>query len=278
MYLVYRSGGKPPEDSLGMGIKSSGAKFICRSQAKPLANTYPSTATTSNTPLGTNIGELNWNICAVRLVIHQNEMNALNGTPGQWNVVSAFDCYTTAPWITDHDVVAIIFEICTDTIIDTRTTSTHEFALLNVCSTCCNHWHCSAIVKSTFTSVSNGNVYGCMDALYGCFKHKKNENNSQQHKYGSKVGPISLNKNCWPEIQRCFHSFTKAISARGRGKNPSNKCWNRRQSTLFQQLAFLLMKTPFFLIRKKVQIEKCRKLKYVHNCKIIREIPTWKMV
>ncbi|XP_031630067.1 uncharacterized protein LOC116345119 [Contarinia nasturtii] len=52
VYLVFRSGGKPPEDS---GVKSSGAKFICRSQARPIGNAYPSTATSSTTPLGTNI-------------------------------------------------------------------------------------------------------------------------------------------------------------------------------------------------------------------------------
>lgn len=54
---MFRSGGKPPEDAMGMGVKSSGAKFISRSQARPIANAYPSTATSSNTPLGTNIGE-----------------------------------------------------------------------------------------------------------------------------------------------------------------------------------------------------------------------------
>lgn len=59
VYLVFRSGGKPPEgDSMGLGVKSSGAKFICRSQARPLTNPYPSTATSSTTPLGTNIGML----------------------------------------------------------------------------------------------------------------------------------------------------------------------------------------------------------------------------
>lgn len=58
VYLVFRSGGKPPEDSMGLGVKPSGAKFICRSQARPITtNTYTSTATSSNTPLGTNIGE-----------------------------------------------------------------------------------------------------------------------------------------------------------------------------------------------------------------------------
>lgn len=56
VYLVFRSGGKPPEDSMGLGVKSSGAKFICRSQARPLTNPYPSTATSSTTPLGTHIG------------------------------------------------------------------------------------------------------------------------------------------------------------------------------------------------------------------------------
>lgn len=59
VYLVFRSGGKPPEgDSMGLGVKSSGAKFIHRSQARPLTNPYPSTATSSTTPLGTNIGML----------------------------------------------------------------------------------------------------------------------------------------------------------------------------------------------------------------------------
>lgn len=43
--MVFRGGGKPPEDSMGLGIKSSGAKFLCRSQARTMAN--PSTATSS---------------------------------------------------------------------------------------------------------------------------------------------------------------------------------------------------------------------------------------
>lgn len=67
VYLVFRSGGKPPEgDSMGLGVKSSGAKFIHRSQARPLTNPYPSTATSSTTPLGTNIGML----CRLLLCIH----------------------------------------------------------------------------------------------------------------------------------------------------------------------------------------------------------------
>lgn len=52
---MFRSGGKPPEDS---AVKSSGAKFICRSHARPIGNAYPSTATSSTTPIGTNIGKL----------------------------------------------------------------------------------------------------------------------------------------------------------------------------------------------------------------------------
>lgn len=52
--MVYRSGGKPPEDSTGVGAKSSGAKFISRSQARPLTNPYPSTATSSTTQHGTH--------------------------------------------------------------------------------------------------------------------------------------------------------------------------------------------------------------------------------
>lgn len=54
VYLVFRSGGKPPEDTMGLGAKASGAKFICRSQARTLAN--PSTATSSTAQLGVNVG------------------------------------------------------------------------------------------------------------------------------------------------------------------------------------------------------------------------------
>lgn len=54
VYLVFRSGGKPSEDAMGLGIKSSGVKFICRSQARALGN--PSTATSSTAQLGANIG------------------------------------------------------------------------------------------------------------------------------------------------------------------------------------------------------------------------------
>ncbi len=55
VYLVFRSGGKPSEDTMGLGVKSSGAKFICRSQARALAN--PSTATSSTAQLGANAGK-----------------------------------------------------------------------------------------------------------------------------------------------------------------------------------------------------------------------------
>lgn len=52
---MFRSGGKPSEDTMGLGVKSSGAKFICRSQARTLAN--PSTATSSTAQLGANAGK-----------------------------------------------------------------------------------------------------------------------------------------------------------------------------------------------------------------------------
>lgn len=48
--MVYRGGGKPPDESMGLGIKSSGAKFICRSQARTMA--HPSTATSSTAQIG----------------------------------------------------------------------------------------------------------------------------------------------------------------------------------------------------------------------------------
>lgn len=54
VYLVFRSGGKPPEDTMGLGAKASGGKFMCRSQARTLAN--PSTATSSTAQLGVNVG------------------------------------------------------------------------------------------------------------------------------------------------------------------------------------------------------------------------------
>lgn len=53
--MVFRGGGKPPEDSMGLGLKSSGAKFICRSQARALGN--PSTATSSTAQLGAFAGK-----------------------------------------------------------------------------------------------------------------------------------------------------------------------------------------------------------------------------
>lgn len=54
--MVFRGGGKPPDDSMGLGLKSSGAKFICRSQARALGN--PSTATSSTAQLGAFAGKL----------------------------------------------------------------------------------------------------------------------------------------------------------------------------------------------------------------------------
>lgn len=50
VYLVFRSGTKSQEDVIGMGIKPSGAKFICRSQPRLMPN--PSTATSSTAQLG----------------------------------------------------------------------------------------------------------------------------------------------------------------------------------------------------------------------------------
>lgn len=66
--MVFRGGGKPPEDSMGLGLKSSGAKFICRSQARALGN--PSTATSSTAQLGAFAGkfiELNIDINCLEL-------------------------------------------------------------------------------------------------------------------------------------------------------------------------------------------------------------------
>ncbi|XP_055685892.1 uncharacterized protein LOC129791656 isoform X2 [Lutzomyia longipalpis] len=46
VYLVFRGGGKP-EDSIGLGAKPSGAKFICRSQGRTLANASTATSSTA---------------------------------------------------------------------------------------------------------------------------------------------------------------------------------------------------------------------------------------
>lgn len=62
---MFRSGGKPPEDTMGLGAKASGAKFICRSQARTLAN--PSTATSSTAQLGANAGK---NFCSFSLSLY----------------------------------------------------------------------------------------------------------------------------------------------------------------------------------------------------------------
>lgn len=54
VYLVFRGGGKS-EDSIGLGAKPSGAKFICRSQGgRTFGN--PSTATSSTAQLGHYLG------------------------------------------------------------------------------------------------------------------------------------------------------------------------------------------------------------------------------
>lgn len=50
---MYRGGGKPDE-VVGLGVKPSGAKFICRSQGRTFGNI--STATSSTAPLGHYIG------------------------------------------------------------------------------------------------------------------------------------------------------------------------------------------------------------------------------
>lgn len=68
VYLVFRSGGKPTEDAMGLGIKSSGVKFICRSQARALGN--PSTATSSTAQLGANIGMYNKSISILFEIKH----------------------------------------------------------------------------------------------------------------------------------------------------------------------------------------------------------------
>ncbi|XP_059612618.1 probable G-protein coupled receptor 158 [Phlebotomus argentipes] len=50
VYLVFRGGGKP-EDSIGLGTKPSGAKFICRSQGRTLANASTATSSTAQLAL-----------------------------------------------------------------------------------------------------------------------------------------------------------------------------------------------------------------------------------
>lgn len=54
MYLVFRGGGKPDE-VVGLGVKPSGAKFICRSQGRTTFGNI-STATSSTAQLGHYIG------------------------------------------------------------------------------------------------------------------------------------------------------------------------------------------------------------------------------
>ncbi|XP_021699568.1 uncharacterized protein LOC23687899 isoform X2 [Aedes aegypti] len=53
VYLVFRGGGKHQDDSTGLGIKPSGAKFISRSHGRTFANA--SSVTTSTAQLGANI-------------------------------------------------------------------------------------------------------------------------------------------------------------------------------------------------------------------------------
>lgn len=55
VYLVFRGGGKPHDDAIGMGVKSSGTKFIHRSQARTFANA--SSVTTSTAQAGAHQGE-----------------------------------------------------------------------------------------------------------------------------------------------------------------------------------------------------------------------------
>lgn len=50
VYLVFRSGGKPAEDTIYMGAKSSGAKFITRSQPKTFTNNPSSSSTAQIDP------------------------------------------------------------------------------------------------------------------------------------------------------------------------------------------------------------------------------------
>ncbi|XP_065077208.1 uncharacterized protein LOC135700600 [Ochlerotatus camptorhynchus] len=53
VYLVFRGGGKHQDDSTGLGIKPSGAKFISRTHGRTFANA--SSVTTSTAQLGGNI-------------------------------------------------------------------------------------------------------------------------------------------------------------------------------------------------------------------------------
>lgn len=56
VFLVYRSGGKPSDEHIGLGAKKTGAKFISRSHARPLNNPVGAASAASHLHT-TNIGK-----------------------------------------------------------------------------------------------------------------------------------------------------------------------------------------------------------------------------